>query len=202
MVLGRLGIGFTLDFDRDGVIRGVTARRPEDGESRKKAVNKAKAMLLSKLSPEQRGTYLSDNYFLVKGSRGNTYRITTGGSISGNVAWVILPEPGDYRPIRDTFGPKKPVLTVGGSYCAYPSAYNLPAEDQYLGQMLHLVTAEDDWLNTAYIQTGNWPPTFKRKAQAPEPLRVRFAGLGDAVCPCPFCEQGRELLGRVPPRPF
>lgn len=160
-------------------------RRPDPGPR-----EKAKATLLRMLNPEQRETYLNEQYFLVTGSEGNIYRINTNSSASGNVLWVILPDsPKVYRPLHDTFGPKQQSMVIGGKFCAYPGDFNLPREDMFLGQMLHLITAENDYLRTSYLQLGGWPPSYSRANPHVSAPRV--------MCECRFCVAGRQQLERI-----
>lgn len=172
-------VGIWFDVTFNGKPPGPSARE------------KAKATLLRMLDPKQRETYLNEDYFLVKGSEGNIYRINTNSSASGNVLWVILPDSDQkpYRPLHDTFGPKQQSMVIGGKFCAYPGDFNLPREDMFLGQMLHLITAENDYLRTSYLQLGGWPPSYTRyNAHATAP-RV--------MCDCRFCVQGRQQLERI-----
>jgi hypothetical protein len=150
--------------------------------------DKAQATLLRNLTEAQRKTLREDDYFLVKGSKGNLYRITTAGPISGNVAWVTT------EVANIVNGKKAPdTQLVGGTYCAYPSTYGLPRCDIYLGQMLHLITDENDWLKTSFIQSGGWPPTYIQ--QYPRAVGgLRFVPPPQVACDCPFCQRMLHLF--------
>lgn len=172
---------------------------PVVGES---PADKAKATLLRNLNEAQRKTFLEKNYFLVKGSKGNLYRVTTTGPISGNVAWVTT------EVLNIVNGTKAPdTQLIGGTYCAYPSTYGLPRCDIYLGQMLHLITDENDWLKTSYLQTGGWPPTYIRTTgRSVGGLRFGEAQRmpGEVACGCPFCQRVLQIFGpdQGGPRPW
>jgi hypothetical protein len=147
------------------------------------AKGKARETLIRFMNEEQRRSYLNNNYFLVVGSEGNTYRIETNRSASGNVIWV---QGGADRP---------PYQTLGGQYCAYPlnrtpDGKLLPKEDQFLGQMLQLVTDENSYLARANVFAGTFPPTY-RHPDVNHQTRQR--------CECEFCAAARLEYG-VPRR--
>lgn len=82
------------------------------------ASQRAHELLLSMLTQEQKVTYLTDNYFDVRGSAGGQYRIWNRGP-SGNVESL------DHHVFL----------------CAHPPG-NLPHPDVYLAQLLALATDE------------------------------------------------------------
>jgi hypothetical protein len=178
--------GAGVQWGVDGFVFGQAPPRPaplDDPRLRELPQNKARETLLRNLNEAQRKTFLEDDYFLVKGSKGNLYRITTTGPISGNVAWVTT------EVANIVNGTKAPdTQLVGGTYCAYPSTYGLPRCDIYLGQMLHLITDENDWLKTSFIQSGGWPPTYIRTTGR-SIGGLRFVPPPRVACNCRFCQE-------------
>lgn len=150
-------------------------RTTPTSEERAAAKLKARATLKSFLSPEQRTSYEAHQYFDVVGSAGNTYRIMTDGSASGNVTWRTRGQ-------------------AAGKYCAYPKGYTpdgnvIPVEDQFLGQMLQLITDEASYLNKANLFSGNYPLGHPKH----EEYARMYAGTGRAYelknCDCATCQR-------------
>lgn len=147
------------------------------------ASQKAVELLSSKLSAPQLKSYQKHGFFLVRGSADNLYRIDTRSGITGNVRWVLEREGGLWP---------KAGLDVGGRFCGYPYEWprgeRLPQADLFLGQMMHLVTDENDFLNTAVLQSGSYPPSFRDyrtdKGERPDP-----------ACTCPFCSTALRWIG-------
>lgn len=152
------------------------------------ATERARALLLLHLNKPQRKSFEKHQFFLVKGSEGNVYRIDTGGSISGNIRWVKLDkdEENGFR--------------YKGKYCAYPRSTGadgkrIPKLDQILGQMMHIVTDENDFLSTSYIQSGSFPKTFVRKARKQLAHMPEQGQIGN--CQCDFCSMAFNLFGQA-----
>jgi hypothetical protein len=108
------------------------------------------------LTPRQRKTFESHEYFDVRGSEGTRYRIRLGHV--NNVRWYTR------------FG------RCRGTLCAHPEVYlfgriteRLPDEDVVLGQLLALVTDEKEYLSHARKVRGTWPPCLND----PLPSRAR-----------------------------
>lgn len=106
---------------------------------------KARALLLTMLTPTQRRSFERHEYIDVRGSEGTRYRIQLGHV--NNVRWFTR------------FGRHR------GTLCAHPEVYlsgriteRLPDEDVVLGQLLALVTDEKEYLSHARKVRGTWPP--------------------------------------------
>ena len=99
---------------------------------REKASERAAALLLSLLSPEQAATYREHGWFEVRGSSGRRWRIRNRGQ-SGNVD--LMPEIGEER---------------DASFCAHPPGH-LPDADAHVAQMLALVTDDEAFERTANV---------------------------------------------------
>ena len=110
---------------------------------RAKAKVRAKSLLDSVLTTEQRQYVERHGYIPVVGNRGRRYHIRTTGGASGNV--VLVDE-------KDA---------VIGRFCAHPGATHdgrpIPTEDQFLAQLLHLQDDEDDFLRKANVNEGKKP---------------------------------------------
>jgi hypothetical protein len=104
---------------------------------------RARSLLGSMLTEEQRQYMERHGYIPVIGSKGRRYHIRTTGGPSGNVALV-----GDDD-------------AVIGRFCAHPTATHdgkyIPNEDQFLAQLLHLQDDEDSFLGVANIVEGHNP---------------------------------------------
>ena len=159
------GFGMRQHFYLDGelIVEEYEQRRQERREARAEANAKARATLSGFLTAAQRQTYEEFQFFDVPGSEGNDYRITTGGSASGNVHWID-------RPASDH-------MRFRGTYCAYPSARDgkgtpLPQADLFLGQFLQLVTEEFVYLATSNCFQGGYPKNYlKWRAKQEHPWR-------------------------------
>lgn len=106
---------------------------------------KARALLLTMLTPTQRKSFERHEHFYVRGSEGTRYRIRLGHV--NNVYWY------------GRFGRHR------GTLCAHPEIWifgriteRLPDEDVVLGQLLALVTDEKEYLSHARKVRGTWPP--------------------------------------------
>ncbi len=133
--------------------------------ARKAASDKALALLLSAITPEQRADLLGKGYFFVRSQRGNLYRIDNG----------------SYRNVRLVDPTTKVVLRT---YCIYATD-DCPAGDNMLAQKLLLETMEDYFLATA----NKWdhaPPVIG--TVRPDDL-VRVAGIGPLAAPEPAAAQ-------------
>jgi hypothetical protein len=112
-------------------------------EKRGKAKLRAKSLLDSMLTPEQRQYVERHGYIPVLGSRGRKYHIRTTGGASGNV--VLVGEKGETL----------------ARFCAHPTATHdgkvIPTEDAFLAQLLHLQDDEDDFLRKANVNEGQRP---------------------------------------------
>ena len=106
-------------------------------EKRHVAMTRARSLLESVLSIEQREELKKHAHFHVCGSRGRRYRIKANGQ-SGNVE------------LLDRNG------RVQGRFCAHPAGY-LPDADAWLAQMLALETDEDRFLRIANVHAGARP---------------------------------------------
>jgi hypothetical protein len=108
-----------------------------------KARRRARSLLDSVLTPEQRQYMERHGYIPVIGSKGRRYHVRTGGGASGNV--VLVDE-------------KEAVL---GRFCVHPRSthdgHHLPNDDQFLAQVLHLQDDEDDLLKVANLVEGHNP---------------------------------------------
>jgi hypothetical protein len=104
---------------------------------------RARSLLDSVLSPEQRQYMERHGYIPVVGSKGRRYHIRTTGGASGNVVLVDDKE------------------AVEARFCAHPRSTHdghfLPNEDQFLAQVLHLQDDEDDFLGKANTVEGRNP---------------------------------------------
>lgn len=136
---------------------------------------KARATLIRFLNKEQRESLEKTQAFYLIGSEGNRYRIVTTGTASGSVCWI-----------KDG--------GMGGCYCAYPTRRGadggvLPKDDQFLGQMLQLITDENSFLQKANVFGGGYPPTFYED-------RNRGAVPGaQQGCGCMHCRAARDAVG-------
>lgn len=92
----------------------------------------ARKLLLSRLTDEQRRTLEKENYFIVLGSKGNSYRISCD-RISHNV---------------------REVGKEGVTYCAYPPG--VPRNDIWLAQKLLIESNEEAFLKVA-VRSGHAP---------------------------------------------
>jgi hypothetical protein len=105
-----------------------------------KAKVRARSLLDSILTPEQRQYVERHGYIPVVGSKGRRYHIRTGGGASGNV--VLVDE-------KDS---------LIGRFCAHPTATHdgkyIPPEDSFVAQLLHLQDDEDDFLGKANLVDG------------------------------------------------
>jgi hypothetical protein len=104
---------------------------------RRAAVTRARGLLHSMLSAEQRAEFDIHHRFHVNGSRGRRYCIQANGQ-SGNVE------------LLDAQGKLQARL------CAHPRGY-LPDPDAWLAQMLEIATDEDHFLLTANVHWGKRP---------------------------------------------
>jgi hypothetical protein len=135
----------------NGVYQGNGALReptPEELAAQKAAEAKrarakvrARSLLDSVLTPEQRQYMERHGYIPVVGSKGRRYHIRTTGGASGNVALV---------------DDKEAVL---GRFCAHPTSAHgpIPTEDSFVAQLLHLQDDEDDFLHKANLVEGKNP---------------------------------------------
>lgn len=101
---------------------------------------RARELLVSLLSPQQRESYERNEQFDVVGSLGNLYRIRRGSM--GNIDWLT------------------PDGKVQGTLCAHPSmreAY-LPLPDVAAAQLLALTTDEAAFVRLANVHWGRRPP--------------------------------------------
>lgn len=94
------------------------------------AAAKARTLLLSVLSPEQRAEYTKSKTFIVRGNAGGLYRIT-----HGRIGNVIVLNAADFKPTH--------------ALCAHPDG--VPIEDVLVAQLLHL---RDD--EAAFGRVANW----------------------------------------------
>jgi hypothetical protein len=106
-----------------------------------KAKVRARSLLDSVLTLEQRQFMERHGYIPVVGSKGRRYHIRTTGGASGNVALV---------------DDKEAVL---GRFCAHPTSAHgsIPTEDHFVAQLLHLQDDEDDFLHKANLVEGKNP---------------------------------------------
>jgi hypothetical protein len=104
---------------------------------------RARSLLGSMLTEEQKQYMERHGYIPVIGSKGRRYHIRTTGGASGNVALV-----GDDD-------------SVIGRFCAHPGPTHdgqvIPSEDQFLAQLLHIQDDEDSFLEVANIVDGYNP---------------------------------------------
>lgn len=104
---------------------------------------RARSLLDSMLTEEQKQYVERHGYIPVIGSKGRRYHIRTTGGASGNVALVDDKD------------------AVIGRFCAHPGPTHdgkgLPNEDQFLAQLLHLQDDEDSFLEVANIVEGHNP---------------------------------------------
>lgn len=106
---------------------------------------RARHLLDSLLTDEQRTQMRTRGYFQVVGSRGRLYRIVTRhDSMAGNVLWV------------DSSG------RVLGRFCCHP--LGVPVADGWATQMLNLRFDEDHFLATANLSSGRRPEPGRRTA--------------------------------------
>ncbi|HEX4395405.1 MAG TPA: hypothetical protein VH084_28325 [Mycobacterium sp.] len=145
---------------------------------------KARATLASFLTPEQRRTYEAEKYFEVIGSLGTRYRIKTDGNASGNVIWR--------RPRKSLALPGADAYSDAGKYCAYPKGYapdgrHMPVEDQFLGQMLQLITDENSYLDKANLFAGNYPTHHPNHARFARDYAMQGRLADIAPCDCTVC---------------
>ncbi len=94
---------------------------------------KARRLADTFLTDEQRATVIGCGYFDVQGSAGRTYRILTGGHVTGNVKRLSETEPHHYT----------------RSYCAHVYSRARPVWDTFLAQAFKLETDEPGFLNVA-----------------------------------------------------
>jgi hypothetical protein len=110
-------------------------------EKRARAKVRAKSLLDSMLTPEQRAYMERHGYIPVIGSKGRRYHIRTTGGASGNVE------------LMDNAG-----IVKTGRFCVHPTLTHdgkcLPTEDQFLAQLLHIQDDEDDFLGKANTVEG------------------------------------------------
>lgn len=106
-------------------------------EERRIASVRARTLLESFLTDEQKTELERHGRFFVRGSRGRRYCIRANGQ-SGNVD--LLAED----------------RSVVGRFCAHPRGY-LPDPDAWLAQMLALQDDEDEFLRTANLHMGRRP---------------------------------------------
>jgi hypothetical protein len=117
------------------------ARNKAYAEKQARAKVRARSLLDSVLTPEQRQYMERHGYIPVVGSKGRRYHIRTTGGASGNVALV---------------DDKEAVL---GRFCAHPTSAHgsIPTEDSFVAQILHLQDDEDDFLKVANLVEGKNP---------------------------------------------
>lgn len=147
---------------------------------------KARTTLMNFLTPEQRGTYRKEKYFEVIGSLGTRYRIKTDGNASGNVIWRH-PRKGLVLPDTDPY-------VDAGKYCAYPKGYapdgrHMPVEDQFLGQMLQLITDENAYLDKANLFAGNYPTHHPKHVRYARDYAMQGRLADIAPCDCTVCKE-------------
>lgn len=106
------------------------------------AKERARELLLTHLSSEQKEEFLLEGYFHVKGPSGRVYRITQGHSLNV-LAW----------------GPQGEEL---GKYCLVHRQVQTPVEDQMLTQKIMLELDEAEFLKIA----NHFPPTKKTQLVA------------------------------------
>jgi hypothetical protein len=129
-------------YQGNGVPREPTpeelAAQKQAEAKRARAKVRARSLLDSVLTPEQRQYVERHGYIPVVGSKGRRYHIRTGGGASGNV--VLVDE-------------KEAVL---GRFCAHPTSAHghIPTEDSFVAQLLHLQDDEDDFLGKANLVDG------------------------------------------------
>jgi hypothetical protein len=103
----------------------------------KEAETRARELLLSKLSPEQRKTFEEHKWFIVKGGRsGLSYRIKDQGNVVANVD-LLAPGADDHR------------ASAAYRLCAHPDPARYPLGDHLLSQKIMLELAEDEFLRVA-----------------------------------------------------
>jgi hypothetical protein len=109
-------------------------------QERRDALVRARVLLESILTPQQKHDLVTRGRFFVCGSRGRRYCIRTD-SQSGNVDWVDDNE------------------RVLGSLCAHPGGVDgsVPDPDAWLAQMLALETDEDSFVRVANVHRGARP---------------------------------------------
>jgi len=131
--------------------RQMEQRQAADRERRATATARARETLFRFLTPAQREQYESTGRFEVIGSAGGRYSIGPGSQ--GNVHWL------------DDDG------TFLGELCAHPTELAdaahpheeyryrrmIPEPDVHLAQMLHLLTDERGWVDTANVHSGRGP---------------------------------------------
>jgi hypothetical protein len=177
-----------VDVRIGGAPMQARARITEDSSA---AQAKAQETLRSFLNEDQRKTYRDWKYFEVVGSKGTLYRIKTDGNASGNVLWRRSVALGGSSRID------------AGRYCAYPKGYTpdgryLPVEDQFLGQMLQLITDEDSFLDSANLFSGNYPTHHPKHAAYARRMAAEGRLTDVAPCDCAVC---KELVATMVRRP-
>lgn len=121
--------------ERQAREREQAAARTAYQAERAVARARAEELLLSLLTDEQAASYTEHGWFEVRGSRGGRWRIRKRGQ-AGNVD--LMPEIGEIRQ---------------ASFCCHPPG-GLPDADAHVAQMLHLVTDEDGFRETANVTHG------------------------------------------------
>ena len=104
------------------------AERERRDEERKKADERAEALLLAHLTPDQRETLERMRHFVVQSERGRVYRLRR-----GRLANV------------DEMDKDR----VVAQYCIHPSIHNIPEADSLLAQKLMLEMNEEQFLRIA-----------------------------------------------------
>jgi hypothetical protein len=127
---GRDAVASTFQRVREEAEEAAALRMREMQASR----DRATALLLELLTPEQARSYSHEGYFEVRGSAGGRWRINSSGQ-AGNVDLV---HEADGRRLA--------------SFCCHPPG-RLPAADAHLAQMLHLVTDEEGFRRTANMMS-------------------------------------------------
>ena len=114
------------------------ARAAVLNEYKEAARTRARSLLYDLLTPEQLETLEKNKHIPVVGSKGRKYCIRATGR-SGNVQ------------LLGTDG------KVQASFCGHTVAYDLPLEDEWTAQLLHLMADEDDFITKANLSSGTRP---------------------------------------------
>lgn len=134
--------------------------------ARATARERAEALLLDWLTPQQSCDYHNHKYFDLVAASGRRWRVNCGGGQAGNIH--LIDEAGQWV----------------ATYCAHPPG-GLPDPDAWLAQRLQLLTDEPGFLAVANCHDFDRARYTRRgPRQPPEPLRQHrhlFAGIAAAA---------------------
>ena len=138
--------GLTLDIDQQDMARVLAVERRRQARTvaatPKPAIDRARELLVSHLTAEQRETFERNRWFVVKGGKsGKLYRIRVGEFVAANIE--VLDDRQGYL-----FEVERSVK-ITHRLCGHLHFHECPLPDHFLAQKLMLEHDEDEFLRIA-----------------------------------------------------